>query len=55
MDTASVYVILGGGRLRLDEKKINVTDSKISFDKYNIYSAGNNAFVIDGAVDIRNM
>lgn len=55
MDTTSVYVILAGSRLRLDEKKINVTDSKISFDKYNIYSAGNNPFVIDGSVDIRNM
>ena len=55
MDTASVYVIMAGSRLRLDDKQINITDSKISFDKYNIYSAGNNPFIIDGSVDIRNM
>lgn len=55
MDTASIYVTLAGSRLRLDDKKITIADSKISFDKYNIYSAGNSPFVIDGSIDIRNM
>ena len=55
MDTASVYITAAGSRLRLDEKEIKVTDSKISFDKYSIYSVGNNPFVIDGMVDIRNL
>lgn len=55
MDTAAVYVTMAGSQLKLDDKKINVTDSKISFDKYSIYSAGNNPFVIDGIVDIRNL
>ena len=55
MDTALVYVTAAGSQLRLDSQKINITDSKISFDKYSIYSAGNNPFVIDGSVNIRNM
>ncbi|MDR0349067.1 MAG: translocation/assembly module TamB domain-containing protein [Tannerella sp.] len=55
MDTATVYVTAAGSRIRLDNKRIPVADSKISFDKYSIYSAGNNPFVIDGSVNIRNM
>lgn len=53
-DTASVYVAMAGSQFRLDDKKINVTDSKITFDKYSIYSAGNNPFVINGNVNILN-
>lgn len=55
MDTASVYAIAAGSQFRLDSKKINIADSKISFDKYSIYATGDNPFVIDGTVDIRNL
>lgn len=55
MDSASVYVTMAGSRLRLDNKSIHIKDSKISLDKYNIYSAGNNPFVINGTVDIRDL
>jgi len=54
MDSSSVYVGMADTRLRLDDRQITVKNSLISFNKYNIYSTGDNPFVIDGNVDMSN-
>jgi len=55
MDSSSVYLGMADTRLRFDSKKITVDKSLISFNKYNIYSVGNNPFVIDGNIDMSNL
>lgn len=54
MDSSSVYVTAAGTRFRFDKKKVEVKGNLISFDKFNIYSSGNNPFVIDGTIDAHN-
>lgn len=51
LDTASVFVIPAGSSFRIDDKKIEVKDNLITFNKYNIYASGTNPFVIDGTID----
>lgn len=40
--------------LRFDNRPVTITDSKVTFDHYNIYSQGKEPFVIDGTMDIRD-
>lgn len=54
LDSSSVYLGMADTRLRFDNKKITVEKSMINLNKYNIYSAGNNPFVINGHIDISN-
>lgn len=51
MDSASMFVTAVGTNFSVDGKKILVKDNQILFDKYQIYAAGKNPFVIDGSVD----
>ncbi|MDR0845028.1 MAG: translocation/assembly module TamB [Tannerella sp.] len=53
-DTASVNVTAADANLRFDNQKVEIKDSRIRFNQFNIYSAGNNPFIINGTVDIRN-
>lgn len=55
LDSSALYLGMADTRLRFDNKKITVDKSLIAFNKYNIYSAGNNPFVIDGHIDISNL
>lgn len=55
LDTAAVFVGAIGSSLRMDTKKIEVKDNRISFNQYNIYGSGTNPFVIDGDVDFRQL
>ncbi|MDR3267781.1 MAG: translocation/assembly module TamB domain-containing protein [Tannerella sp.] len=54
MDTAAVYIAAAGARLRFDEQKVEIKDSRVQFNNYHIHAAGDNPFVIDGAIDIHN-
>jgi len=54
MDTSSVYLAMADTRLRLDDKRIEVKNSLISFNQYNIYSVGDNPFIIDGNINMAN-
>lgn len=42
-------------KLRLDEDTLRVADSKITFDKFKMYGAGENPLTLDGYVDFSNM
>ncbi|MDH6357978.1 translocation/assembly module TamB domain-containing protein [Parabacteroides sp. PF5-9] len=55
LDSSSVYLGMADTRLRFDNKRITVDKSLITLNKYNIYSAGNNPFVIDGNIDLSNL
>lgn len=55
MDSTTAYIGMIDTRLRFDDKRIEVNNSLISFNRYNIYSTGDNPFVIDGNVDISNL
>ncbi len=52
LDTASVYLGMADTRLQFEEKRIDVKNSLVTFDKYQILSKGNNPFVIDGNINI---
>lgn len=52
LDTATVYINMADTHLRFDEKKIEVKNSRILFNKYEIYSSGKNPFIIDGNIDL---
>ncbi len=51
IDTGSVYVTGLSSRFRFDDKQIEVKDSRLSFNKYNIFATGKNPFMINGSVD----
>lgn len=51
MDSTSMFVTAVGTSFRVDDKKIVVKDNQVVFDKYHIYAAGKNPFVIDGSID----
>lgn len=54
LDSSTVFVTAVGSGFRFDEKKIDVKDNLIQFNKYNIYASGTNPFVIDGNIDFHN-
>jgi len=54
LDTADVYISMADTRLQMDEKRIEVNNSLITFDNYSILSTGSNPFVIDGNIDVAN-
>ena len=49
-DTASAYLSATGNRLRFDDKKVEIKDNTIQFNRYGIYAAGNNPLTIDGNI-----
>lgn len=54
MDSASVYVTAVGSSFRFDRQEIRINDNRVRFDRYNIYASGNNPFVVDGTIDLRD-
>lgn len=53
-DSSAVFVDMASSTFRFDDKEIKIKNSLLSFDKYNLYAAGSNPFVIDGTVDLSN-
>jgi hypothetical protein len=54
-DSGAVYVDMAASSFRFDDKEIKIENSILSFDKYKLYAAGSNPFVIDGIVDLTNL
>lgn len=54
-DSSTVRVDMAASTFRFDNKEIKIKNSLLSFDKYNLYVAGNNPFVIDGNIDMTNL
>jgi len=40
---------------RFDDRQVKISDSRMMFDKFNIYTRGETPFVIDGSVDFSDM
>ncbi|MEG2067314.1 MAG: hypothetical protein RRZ65_06685, partial [Tannerellaceae bacterium] len=54
LDSSSVFVAAAGTAFRFDEKRIDVKNNLLMFDKYNMYASGQNPFIIDGPINFRN-
>lgn len=54
-DSVNVSIPMASVNLRLEDKPITVTDNKLMFDKYGIFSRGKNPYVIDGSIDFADM
>ncbi|MDL2282863.1 translocation/assembly module TamB, partial [Parabacteroides sp. OttesenSCG-928-G06] len=52
LDSSTVYMGMADTRLRFDDRKVEVKNNLLSFNKYNIRATGNNPFVIDGHIDM---
>ncbi len=55
LDTSSVYISSLTSRFRLDDKKIEVKNSKLDFNRYSIYGSGKNPFIINGSIDFSDL
>lgn len=54
-DSVNVFIPMASVNLRLEDKPITVTNNKLVFDKYSIFSRGKNPYVIDGSIDFADM
>lgn len=54
-DSASVYVSAAGSTYRFEDKPIEIKNNLLSFNKYEIYAAGENPFVVNGTIDLNDM
>lgn len=54
-DSVSVYTAMLGARFHFENKAITISNNKLTFDKYSIYTRGNNPFTIDGWVDFSDL
>jgi len=52
MDTASIFVVPAGMAFRIDDQRIPVEQSLVTFNQWKIYGEGNNLFIIDGTVNL---
>ena len=55
LDTASVYIGAVGSSFRFDDKRIQIQENRVLFDRYGIYAADQTPFLIDGEVDFSNL
>ena len=54
-DSVQIDAPLLGSRLRMADERVEIKDSKIIFDAFNIYAKGNTPFKIDGDIYIENI
>lgn len=55
LDSVSVYARQAGARYRFDKRPLQIKDNRLIFDRFAIYTTGNNPFIIGGKVDFRNL
>lgn len=55
MDSVSMALPELSVLFRFDDKPVRMVDSRLTFDKYNIYTKGKNPFTINGTVDFSDM
>ncbi len=54
LDSAHVYSDVYGVDFRTDERSVEIKDSRILFDNYNLYSTGKQPMVLNGTFDLSN-
>lgn len=51
-DSAHVYSDVYGFDFRLDQRPVRITRSRMAFEDFGLYSTGENAFVVNGTLDM---
>ena len=51
LDSVNVFIPPASMNLRFDNRPIQIADSKLKFDKFNIFTLGKSPFVINGDID----
>lgn len=52
LDSAHIYSEVYGFDFRTDERAVEINDSRLIFDNYNLYSTGKNPLVLNGTFDM---
>lgn len=52
LDSAHIYSDVYGFDFRTDERAVKITDSRLQFKEYNLYSTGKEPLVLDGTFDM---
>ncbi len=55
MDSVTVTSAQYGAKFTLGKTPLEIKDSRLSFNKFSIYTTSNNPFSIDGYIDFRNL
>ena len=55
LDSTHIYSDVYGFDLRTDERAVQIKDSRLVFDRYNLYSTGKNPLVLNGTLDMSNL
>lgn len=55
LDSVSVYARQAGARFTFDNRPVKLENSRLTFDKFAIYTTSKNPFTIDGYVDFREL
>lgn len=55
LDSVNVNVPQASLNLRFDNRPVRIADSRLTFDKFSIYTAGKTPFTIDGDVDMSDL
>ena len=55
LDSVSVNVPQASLLLRMDNRRLRITDGHLRFDRYNIYTTGRNPFTINGDVNLTDL
>lgn len=54
LDSAHIYSDVYGFDFRTDERAVQIVDSRLMFEKYNLYSTGKEPLVLNGVFDMSN-
>lgn len=54
-DSVNVFIPMVSMNLKFENKPITVTNNKLLFNKYSIFSQGKNPYIIDGSIDFADM
>lgn len=54
LDSISMRIPAASMNLHFDNRPVEITDSRINFDNYRIYTSGENPFIIQGYFDFKN-
>ncbi len=55
LDSAHIYSDVYGFDFRTDERAVEIKDSRLVFDDYNLYSTGKNPLVLNGTFDMSDL
>lgn len=55
LDSVNIYIPQASMNLRFDDKPVEVKDSKLTFDRFKIFTKGKTPFTIDGNVDMSDL